>query len=376
MEGGDKNFAACEHLLRLAPSREEGMLLVEGLEEGLMGREIVELPAGLLKALAQYRSDIGDAPLTLALRQGDATALKSALGIIADDHAEIGMRLAYIRLMGEINQPACIPVLLNLVKRDGVSSALKQDALYALQAYGSDDIGQQLALAYPAFRGDSYAREAAQALFACRASWALNFLHEIDVTKVIHRADVPEYMVKRFTLLKDKRVDDLVAKVWPDVRLLTPAEKAERIKKYTAASSTGQGDPAKGRMLFLNNCGACHRLFHEGGTLGPELTGYERSNIPYLLLQIVDPNADVREGYEVQRVVTSDGRTLEGRIKEQSGGGVTLQPPLGGRTITLSKEKIASMEVQEVSLMPERILDTMSDQDVRDLLAYLMVHSR
>jgi putative heme-binding domain-containing protein len=74
--------------------------------------------------------------------------------------------------------------------------------------------------------------------------------------------------------------------------------------------------------------------------------------------------------------VTSDGRTLEGRIKEQSGGGVTLQPPLGGRTITLSKEKIASMEVQEVSLMPERILDTMSDQDVRDLLAYLMVHSR
>jgi putative heme-binding domain-containing protein len=341
-----------------------------------MGREIVELPAGLLKALAQYRSDIGDAPLTLALRQGDATALKSALGIIADDHAEIGMRLAYIRLMGEINQPACIPVLLNLVKRDGVSSALKQDALYALQAYGSDDIGQQLALAYPAFRGDSYAREAAQALFACRASWALDFLHEIDVTKVIHRADVPEYMVKRFTLLRDKRVDDLVAKLWPEVRSLTAAEKTTRIKQYTAAASTGHGDPAKGRMLFLNNCGACHRLFDEGGTLGPELTGYERSNIPYLLLQIVDPNADVREGYEVQRVVTSDGRTLEGRIKEQSGGGVTLQPPLGGRTITLSKEKIASMEVQEVSLMPERILDTMSDQDVRDLLAYLMVHSR
>jgi putative heme-binding domain-containing protein len=376
MEGGDKNFAACERLLKLAPSRKEGMSLAEGLEEGLMGREMVELPAGLLKALGPYRDNIGDAPLTLALRQGNQAALKTALGIISDEHAEIGTRLAYIRLMGEVNQPSCVPVLLNLVKRDGVSSALKQDALYSLQSYGSEAIGQELAKAYPAFRGDSYAREAAQALFACRASWALDFLREIDETKIIHSADVPDYVVKRFGLLQDQRVDKVVAKLWPDVRLLTAAEKNERIKKYTAASSTGKGDPAKGRMLFLNNCGACHRLFDEGGTLGPELTGYDRSNVPYLLLQIVDPNADVREGYEVQRIVTSDGRTLEGRIKQQSGGGVTLQPPLGGRSITLSKDKIASMEVQDVSLMPERILDPLSDQEIRDLLAYLMGDAR
>jgi putative heme-binding domain-containing protein len=122
----------------------------------------------------------------------------------------------------------------------------------------------------------------------------------------------------------------------------------------------------------LSNCGSCHQLNGEGGISGPELTGYDRSNPDYLLLHIVDPNADIREGYEVQRIVTTDGRILEGRLKTQSGGTITIEPPLGGKSTVLSQERIAEMEVQQTTYMPERILEPLSDQEISDLFAYLM----
>jgi putative heme-binding domain-containing protein len=209
-------------------------------------------------------------------------------------------------------------------------------------------------------------------LFASRASWAKAFFHEVEETKTIHKDDVPYYLARRFKLLKDPAIDAKIDRLWPEVRPLSAAEKSERRDKYSSLLKTGNGDVAKGRMLYLTTCGACHRLFDEGGTLGPELTGYDRSNPQYLLLQIVDPNADIREGYESQRVVTKNGRTIEGRINKQSGGSVTIAPAFGGPSTTLSGEKIATMEVEDISLMPERLLDNMTDAEIRDLFSFLM----
>src|SRR5690606_37473966 len=96
MEGGEENFAACTRLLESAPSARHAKLLVAGLQEGLLGREMVELPKELIKALEPY-SDVSDeAPLTLQLKQGEEKAIVEALEIIADGHAETGTRLAYI----------------------------------------------------------------------------------------------------------------------------------------------------------------------------------------------------------------------------------------------------------------------------------------
>jgi putative heme-binding domain-containing protein len=173
-------------------------------------------------------------------------------------------------------------------------------------------------------------------------------------------------------LLEDPAIDKKVDHFWPEVSLANSSEKTEKINHYGELLSSGEGDAFNGRVLFLQNCGACHRLFDEGGMLGPELTGYDRTDPAYLLLHTVDPNAAIREGYEVQRIVTVDGRTLEGRMKMQSGGAVTVEPPLGGKPTTLSKDRIAEMEVQQTSFMPERLLESMTDQEILDLFSYLM----
>src|SRR5690606_12402312 len=151
MEGGEENFAACTALLKMAPSARKAKMLVAGLQEGLLGREMVELPKELIKALEPY-GDAGEAPLTLPLRQGEGKATAQALEIIADGQAETGIRLSYIQVMGETNLPSSVPVLLNLVKDGQNTPAVKQAALHALQAYPDDEIGQQLARAYPGFR--------------------------------------------------------------------------------------------------------------------------------------------------------------------------------------------------------------------------------
>jgi putative heme-binding domain-containing protein len=372
MEGGEENFAACTRLLRSVPSDRHGKLLVAGLQEGLLGRDMVELPKELLKALEPYGDASGEAPLTMQLRQGDENALGKALEIIADAQAEIGERLAYIQITGETNQPASVPVLLNLVKDGQSSPVVKQAALHALQAYPDEGIGQQLARAYQGFRDNIHVREAALALFASRVSWAGEFLAEVSETRTVHADDVPLHLVKRFRLLGDAAVTETVDRWWPQSIPLTAAEKTRLINRYGEVLASGNGDMIKGKMLFLTSCGACHRIDGEGSLVGPELTGYDRSNPEYLLLHTVDPDADIREGYEVQRVVTSDGRTLEGRIRTQNGGTVVLDPPLGGKATILSKDKIKEMEIRQSSFMPERLLDSLSDQDIRDLFSYLM----
>ena len=103
----------------------------------------------------------------------------------------------------------------------------------------------------------------------------------------------------------------------------------------------------------------------------PDLTGYERSNLGPFLMNVVDPNADIREGYTLQRIVTTDGRILEGRIVAQQGDVTTLQP-LSGSQFSISAKQIREIKALPVSVMPERILDPLSEQEVKDLFAYIM----
>ena len=111
-------------------------------------------------------------------------------------------------------------------------------------------------------------------------------------------------------------------------------------------------------------------MYGRGGEIGPDLTVYQRSDLPNLLLNIVNPNAEIREGYESFLVETKDGRSLTGFRADQDATVVVLHTP-DGQTVPLPRAEIASMEPAGASLMPEGLLSNLSDQQVRDLFAYL-----
>ena len=389
MVGGSGNFAACTRLLQLAPSAEEGRLLVSGLQEGLRGRDVRALPPDLVEALKPYHKEFGGGALALALHQEQPEAVKQALTIIADKDAPTGERLTYIRIMGETRQRTSVPIMLKIIEGNEPSGAIRHAALQALQHFDDEEIGHRVAEAYPnRLRADADVRAAALSLLASRVHWAQQLITHVDLAKqtrkekkdaqeeiarrnFIDKDDVPPQIVRQLRLLDDAAINEAVERLWPEVRLATSTEKSERISEVSKLLKAGPGDPAAGRPLFERTCGTCHRLFNKGGDIGPDLTGYDRRNVSDLIMNTVDPNADIREGYVNYHVITTDGRTLTGTITARSSEAITLKP-LGSEAIMLTTNQIREMKAQPTSLMPERLLDQLTDQQIRDIFAYLM----
>jgi putative heme-binding domain-containing protein len=132
----------------------------------------------------------------------------------------------------------------------------------------------------------------------------------------------------------------------------------------------GSGNPYNGKQLYNASCGKCHRLFEEGGRIGPELTSYKRDDLRRMLLNVVNPSAEIREGFENYVAITGDGRTLNGFISDQDAQVVTLRGP-DGQTTVLPRTDLEDLKAVPVSLMPEGLLKDLSEQQVRDLFAYL-----
>ena len=135
--------------------------------------------------------------------------------------------------------------------------------------------------------------------------------------------------------------------------------------------TTGKGDAEKGHETFKTMCAVCHTLGKEGGKIGPDLTGYERDNLDFMLPAIVDPSLAIREEFTAFTAVTKDGQTLTGFIEAQTPQSVTMRD-LNSQKLVLSRADLKSLTASPMSLMPEGLLDALNEQQVRDLFAYLM----
>ncbi len=371
MAGGQENYAAAERLLRLAPTPALGRILVEGLEEAIGGSSNINLTQGLTDALAPYRAQLGEGPLSLAMRQGNQQAISQALEVIENAAAPMGERLSYTKILSEIRHPDAVPVLIRMLGDPGSSPALLRAILRALPAYDQPDIGGSIIRVYMTrLRSDEGVRLAALDLFTTRVEWAQQFFRAVKQRRTISTNDVPDYVARRFKTLQDPEITKMVHQLWPELRSPTAAEKTAQIERFSKALQQGGGNVDTGRVLYLSTCGACHKLFGQGGDVGPDLTGYERTNTGYMLVNIIDPNADIREGYEDYRLTLKDGRVLQGRIVGREGNSITLHP-FAGESITLPNDEILQIQAQRTSIMPERLLEGMSDQQLRDLFAHI-----
>jgi len=380
MEGGDENYAACADLLNQAPSSKLAGPFVDGLQEGLRGRDVSILSPALVKSMKPYQALMDKEPLSFSLRQDDKTAIDAALKIIADDNAEVIERLAYIRVFGEINHPESVPVLLKLIESGRSSGAIKQAALEALPRYDDPQIGVRVTAAYPdKLRSESMVRYAALALLACRQEWTMNLLEAIDRKKLpgekfiahtIDKADVPLPIAQQLMLHPSPSISAAVAKLWPEVVPASAEEKKQQLERVSQLLKTGAGDATSGKLIFSSLCGRCHRLFGEGERMGPNLTGYDRKNMNDLFTNIIDPGAYVREGYGAYQIITRDKRNMLGILKADNGATLVLQL-FHGSTVIIPKDQVVEINDQKVSIMPERLLDPLPDQQIRDLVAYM-----
>ncbi len=367
-EGGDADLKACARLLAAAPGQAETDLLLRGIDKSLEGRRLEKAPAELEKQLLALREQRPNdlTLLRLAVRLGGADAYQQAVQRAGDAKAADADRIALIDLLGQTGKADCVPTLLQALT-DAKGDAVRAAALTAMQPFADPRITEDVLGHYPKWTADLKGR--AQSLLCGRAMSSLELLKAVDAGRIAPR-EVPLDQLRRMALLNDDAIDKLIAKHWGKITPATAGEKLTQIRNINSTLSKAVGDRVAGKALFTKNCAACHTLFGEGGKIGPDLTGADRKNRDWLLTQIVDPSAVIRQEYLAYIVNTKDGRTLNGLMVEQTPETVTLVDAKNVRTV-LRRDQIDDLKASPISLMPEKLLEPLDEQQLRDLFAYL-----
>jgi putative heme-binding domain-containing protein len=360
--GRRQDLLVCARLLALAPGRASASKLMAGLETALKGQPLTVLPPELIEAIDRS----GGESLPLSLRRGQPDAVRQALQVIADAKADRSQRIEYIHILGEVRQPEARPVLLSLVRPKEDPLVVKA-ALNALQPFDDAVIAQTVTSELPTLSPDL--QTAGVTLLASRPSWAAALLQAVD------DGHVPKDVVTQDALSRMKRygdapVPELLHKHWGAARAPTTAEMQSKIQSVAALLDIGTGSPYDGQKVFTMTCAVCHTLFGQGGRIGPDLTTYKRDDLDNMLLNIVNPSAEIREGYENYLLTTKDGRTLSGFLADKDSRVVVLRG-LDGENTVVAQDQIVEMKASGTSLMPEGLLDVLNGQQLRDLFAYL-----
>ena len=171
----------------------------------------------------------------------------------------------------------------------------------------------------------------------------------------------------------------------PATTSMTTAAPRAFVKKWTLDELTpvvakgleaGHRDFDKGRKLFgAANCFACHRYDNEGGNTGPDISGVAgRFGTRDLLESILDPNKEVSDQYAAVEIQTLDGRTLLGRIINHNGDNMMINTDMlnPNAITTVNKSNLDTMKRSKQSMMPAGLFDTLKEDEIVDLVAYLL----
>ncbi|MFM8413421.1 MAG: family 16 glycoside hydrolase [Planctomycetota bacterium] len=155
--------------------------------------------------------------------------------------------------------------------------------------------------------------------------------------------------------------------------LVTAAELAARAEKFARFRQLAEvgGDPEKGRQLFATRCLTCHQQGGQGGRIGPALDGLGITGLEAILRNVLTPNAAMEGGYRNFRVVTKDGRIVQGLFVSQDADAIVIRQP-DTADIRIEARDVDTAGFTGISIMPEGLLEAMSPQEVSDLFAHLM----
>ena len=120
----------------------------------------------------------------------------------------------------------------------------------------------------------------------------------------------------------------------------------------------------------------CHRFAGLGGDIGPDLTSVKNKfSSQYVLEAMIHPSKDISDQYSALKIQLADGRLVTGIVAEDGDGNLIIYPPTREgeiESITVAKDDVEGMTPSEVSQMPDALLNNMSADEIRDLVAYIM----
>ena len=171
----------------------------------------------------------------------------------------------------------------------------------------------------------------------------------------------------------------------PAPKQMTPLPTKPRpfVKKWTldelrplVQSNLKGRDFDHGRTMFAAaNCFGCHKFVNEGGSVGPELTSLAgRFSSSDILESVLDPDKVISDQYGAITVITNSGKVITGRLVNQGGGKIMINTNMldPGAMEGVARDDIEELKPATVSMMPKGLLDTLSEDEVLDLMAFLL----
>lgn len=135
------------------------------------------------------------------------------------------------------------------------------------------------------------------------------------------------------------------------------------------------GDWAEGKKVFFGDkatCGKCHRIRGEGTTIGPDLTNLVFRDYESVLKDLREPSAAINPDYLSYVVELQDGKILTGVLNESNEKEVRVADQTG-KVTAVPRKDVASIAPSKVSLMPEKLLDALSERERKDLMTFLLL---
>lgn len=396
-EGSPAGYGSAAKIFRAAPSKSEATRLLIDLDEGLRmigARPAKELPLGssytqfatvhaestpirgklpripaeLRPILAAIWNDHVTDPLVLRVagRMGSSEAYARIVHLVGEESTSRRTRIELLHALAEFGQADCIASVLSIV-RHSADEQLRTAALATLARFDDRRIAQVVLLEYP--KMSVALRTATRRLLFGRASWTRTLLERIDAGNLAS-TDVQTDELRRVALFNDPELDERVRRRWGNIRAGTNEEKLADIRRISNDLRAAAGRPDRGHELFKKNCATCHSLFGEGNRIGPDLTTANRKDRDFLLVSIVDPSVQIRKEYLSYIVTTNGGQLFTGLIAAQSPSSITLVGAKNERT-SIPRSDVEEIKESPQSLMPERLLDSLKPQELRDLFSYL-----
>jgi putative heme-binding domain-containing protein len=305
---------------------------------------------------------------SLELVFGSGRALDALRATANDAQADMASRRQALATLIEANPADLRQVCEKLL----AVRSLNAVALEGLVRFDDPSLGRRITSQFTAFYPID--RPAVVGALATRPRLALALLEAVEsgkIAKDLISPAVARQLATLATTTKDTALQAKLEAVWGTLRA-SPADKQakiERLRQLATPEALAKADPKEGRKIFAKTCGTCHRLFGEGGDIGPDLTGSGRKDLDYLLTNLIDPGAVLAAEYRISVVELKDGRILSGMIRGKTGKTVLLQTDK--EQLVLAESDIESTRITNQSLMPDGLVESLQDSQILDLIGYL-----
>jgi putative heme-binding domain-containing protein len=370
MQDAGKLDLAVAFLSQIA-DKNAGLVLsaMDGLIDGQKAKPLVpttDTKALFAKLTANPDTKVQNRARELGTLWGNAASIQATIAAVNDANLSVDERAKAIEAVKALKNEASSDALLKLVNNHNPES-LVIAAIRALGQIGGDRVADALLGSWNRF--GPQIRAAVADVLVSRHRWAIALLSALE-SKTISRQELPLTAIRTLGESKDEFIRQRATQVIGRIRP-ADADKQKIIEQKKQMILNGSPpDLQAGHEIAKKTCFVCHKLYGEGADVGPDLTGVGRSSLDALLANVIDPNQIVGKGYENVQIETKDGRSLSGRLIEETGSEIKLLSA-GPKEDVVAKSDIASRRVSELSVMPEG-LEQMPDVDFKNLISYIL----